>query len=90
MTSEGGQWSPRCPKCGKLTDLVVEPAPNQILAGRLSPRALADVMGHRERCPRCATWFPLSVGTEWVRRETPVKPRKPEGGEGSAEDPAGG
>lgn len=74
-----GLWSPRCPKCGKITDRTVTPLPNQVLAGRLSPRALADVMGERERCPKCSTWFPLSVGTEWVERDAPVKPRKSEG-----------
>lgn len=73
------QWSPRCPKCGRLTDRVVTPTAGQVLGGRLSPRALRDVMGKRDRCPRCSTWFPLAEGTEWVNRATPVKPAKPEG-----------
>ena len=73
------QWSPRCPKCGKLTDVFVEPAPNQILAGRLSPRAVAAWDGKRVRCPKCSTWFPIAPGTEWMNRPTPVKPAKPEG-----------
>jgi hypothetical protein len=73
------QWSPRCPKCGKLTDVFVEPAPNHILGGRLSPRAIATWTGKRVRCSRCSTWFPIAPGTEWVNRPTAVKPATPEG-----------
>jgi hypothetical protein len=76
---DAGTWSPRCPKCGRLTDRILQPAPNQVFAGRLSPRALQGLMGTRERCPRCATYFPFSEGTEWVQREAPLTPRKPEG-----------
>jgi len=72
------QWSPVCPKCGKLTNKVVEPAQNQVFAGRLSPRAIP--MGERVRCPRCATWFPLAEGTRWEPRAQPVDKIKPEGG----------
>ena len=80
MTEPGtNQWSPRCPKCGKLTDVIVQPLPNQILGGRLSPRAIADWMGKRVRCPKCSTWFPVAAGTEWVNRPTPFKPARPEG-----------
>ena len=79
------QWSPKCPKCGTLTNRVVVPAPNQIFAGRLSPRALQGHMGQRERCPRCATWFPLAEGTQWVKRSTPFSPKRPEGTDPDAE-----
>ena len=71
------QWSPVCPKCGKLTNKVVEPNANQVFAGRLSPRAIP--MGERVRCPRCLTWFPLAQGTRWELRSTPVEKVKPEG-----------
>lgn len=71
------QWSPVCPKCGRLTDKVVEPQPNQVFAGRLSPRAIP--MKERVRCPRCATWFPIAEGTRWDQRTEPVKPRLSEG-----------
>lgn len=70
-------WSPICPKCGKLTDKVVEPGPGQVFAGRLSPRAIP--MKERVRCPRCATWFPIAEGTRWEQRTEPVKRRLAEG-----------
>jgi ribosomal protein S27AE len=81
------QWSPRCPKCGKLTDRIVSPAPNQVLGGRLSPRALQGLMGQRDRCPRCSTWFPLAEGTEWVQRPKPVTRARPEGSGAEMPDP---
>lgn len=84
------QWSPKCPKCGRLTDRVVVPLANQVIAGRLSPKALAGVMGQRERCPRCATWFPLAEGTRWEPRPEPVRPRRPEGTTAAPEEEGGG
>lgn len=80
------QWSPRCPKCGALTDRILVPSANQVFAGRLSPRALTGLMGQRERCPRCATWFPLAEGTQWEMRKEPFRPRRAEGTNAAPEE----
>lgn len=78
------QWSPVCPKCGRLTDKVVEPAANQVFAGRLSPRAIP--MKERVRCPRCSTWFPIAEGTRWEQRTDAVKARRAEGDDAPSDE----
>lgn len=85
--ADPNSWSPKCPKCGKLCDRSVVPRPTQVFAGRLSPRALEGILGTRERCPRCATWFVIAEGTEWVQRTEASKPRRPEGLSAEADEP---
>lgn len=63
------EWSPRCPRCGGPAKAVIRPTPDQMVAGRLRPSALAGYpVGTRVRCSRCGTWFPIAQGTVWEPR----------------------
>lgn len=71
-------WSPRCPKCGGRGRAEVTPPANMIFAGRLRPEATKPyVVGTRDRCTRCLSWFTIGLGTEWKPNRADEKPKGP-------------